>query len=102
VKKFILVVLLVAGGAYYSYPMWKGFVPQKVLSKVDEFTSKVDGIASKIDEIASKVIKKEPKQEKKSNFTIVGSKGSSGSTAVGRAFRNKTSNIIHNVIGVTS
>ena len=85
-KKFILVVLLVAGGAYYSYPMWKEFVPQKVLSKVDGFTSKVDGIASK-------VFKKEPQVEKKSNFKIVGSKASSGDSVLGRALRSRTSDI---------
>ncbi len=68
-KKFLLVVLLLAGAAYY-YPSLKTFVPQKYLPQK---------IAAKTD--------------KKSNFTIAGNSASSGNAVLANAFRNRTSNL---------
>ncbi|MDA3925846.1 MAG: DUF3465 domain-containing protein [Kiritimatiellae bacterium] len=69
-KKFLIIVLLIAGGVYYYYPTLKNFVPQKYLPQ-----------------------KVATQEKQNSNFTIVGSRTSSGNTALNRAFRNRTSDL---------
>jgi len=82
-KKFLLVIVILVGAAYYTYPSWKKVIPQEITSQIDKFSSKV--------------VKKSPKEEKKSNVTVAGSKASSVSSSddavLDRAFRNRTSNI---------
>ena len=89
-KKFVLAVILIAGAAYYTYPSWKEFVPQEITSRIDKFKPKIV-------KDAPEVVAKSPKVEKKSNFRVVGSStssvSSSGDSAIGRAFRNRTSDV---------
>lgn len=67
--------MILVGGAYYYYPMWKEYIPQEFIAR---------------EVVEQKVA---PKQEKKSNFTVVGSASSSGDSTLGRAFRNRTSDL---------